>query len=162
MKLNSSLIIVALKLRGSSRVKQTIQYTFMLLNLKKQYNATVLENNSSSLGMLEAVKDYATWGEASRETLIRLFSLQSPKVFDSSGPKHSRRKQAFKSVEELVDNLIKGKVSLASLKKTGLKTTFTLHPAKGGFRKGLKRPFTTGGELGYRGEKINELIVRLS
>ena len=39
---------------------------------------------------------------------------------------------------------------------------FRLHPPRKGFeRKGIKRPFTVGGALGYRGKKINELIKRM-
>ncbi|MDK2849628.1 MAG: large subunit ribosomal protein [Candidatus Woesearchaeota archaeon] len=39
---------------------------------------------------------------------------------------------------------------------------FHLNPPKGGFeRKGIKKPFSIGGALGYRGEKINDLIKRM-
>jgi large subunit ribosomal protein L30 len=40
--------------------------------------------------------------------------------------------------------------------------TFALHPPKGGFeRKGIKKPFMQGGALGYRADKINDLIKRM-
>jgi large subunit ribosomal protein L30 len=43
-----------------------------------------------------------------------------------------------------------------------LKKHFHLHPPRGGYeRKGIKRPFMQGGALGYRGEKINELIKKM-
>ncbi|MBD3354645.1 50S ribosomal protein L30 [Candidatus Woesearchaeota archaeon] len=39
---------------------------------------------------------------------------------------------------------------------------FRLHPPRKGFeRKGIKLPFKVGGALGYRGEKINELIKKM-
>ncbi|MBC8444127.1 uL30 family ribosomal protein [Candidatus Woesearchaeota archaeon] len=39
---------------------------------------------------------------------------------------------------------------------------FRLAPPKGGFeRKGIKKPFTLGGVLGYRGDKINTLIKKM-
>lgn len=42
------------------------------------------------------------------------------------------------------------------------KKFFRLHPPRKGFgRKGTKKPFSVGGALGYRGEKINELIKRM-
>ncbi|RJQ17568.1 50S ribosomal protein L30 [Candidatus Woesearchaeota archaeon] len=41
-------------------------------------------------------------------------------------------------------------------------TVFRLNPPRGGFeRKGIKLPFTQGGVLGYRGEKINTLIQKM-
>ena len=42
------------------------------------------------------------------------------------------------------------------------KKFFSLATPKGGFeRKGIKKPFVVGGALGYRGEKINELILKM-
>ncbi len=42
------------------------------------------------------------------------------------------------------------------------KKFFRLQPPRKGFgRKGTKKPFSVGGALGYRGEKINELIKRM-
>jgi len=39
---------------------------------------------------------------------------------------------------------------------------FRLHPPRGGFeRKGTKKPFNLGGAVGYRGDKINDLIKRM-
>lgn len=46
--------------------------------------------------------------------------------------------------------------------KGELKKFFSLHPPRGGFeRKGIKNPFSKGGALGYRGDKINELIKKM-
>jgi large subunit ribosomal protein L30 len=36
-----------------------------------------------------------------------------------------------------------------------------MHPPKKGFKTSVKRPYKSKGELGYRGEKINELAVRM-
>ena len=47
-------------------------------------------------------------------------------------------------------------------KKGYLKKFFLLHPPRGGFeRKGIKTPFKKGGALGYRGEKINDLLKKM-
>jgi large subunit ribosomal protein L30 len=48
---------------------------------------------------------------------------------------------------------------LAKLKKSG-KEVFKLKPPKGGF-KSIKRDFKSGGDLGYRGDDINKLIMRM-
>lgn len=43
-----------------------------------------------------------------------------------------------------------------------MKKFFRLQPPKKGFeRKGIKTSFSAGGALGYRGEKINDLIKRM-
>lgn len=46
--------------------------------------------------------------------------------------------------------------------KGEIKNCFRLSPPRGGFeRKGTKKSFTEGGALGYRGEKINDLIKKM-
>ena len=43
-----------------------------------------------------------------------------------------------------------------------VKNIFALHPPRGGFeRKGIKTPYASKGALGYRGEKINDLIKKM-
>lgn len=46
--------------------------------------------------------------------------------------------------------------------KKKYKPFFRLQPPRKGFeRKGIKKPFAFGGALGYRGEKINDLLERM-
>lgn len=47
-------------------------------------------------------------------------------------------------------------------KRPSAKKFFSLHPPRGGFeRKGIKKPFNLKGALGYRKEKINDLIKKM-
>lgn len=51
---------------------------------------------------------------------------------------------------------------LEEKRKSKKENIYHLHPPKGGFeRGGIKKAFTSGGALGDRGEKINELIVKM-
>ena len=51
---------------------------------------------------------------------------------------------------------------LQKISNTSKKNVFRLQPPKKGFeRKGIKKPFTTGGALGNRKVKINDLIKRM-
>ena len=53
-------------------------------------------------------------------------------------------------------------VKVLSKRNTSKDNVFKLCPPKGGFeRKGIKNPFSLGGALGYRAEKINDLIKRM-
>ncbi len=46
--------------------------------------------------------------------------------------------------------------------KKKLKPYFRLSPPKGGFeKKGIKKGYSEGGALGYRGDKIKDLILRM-
>jgi len=42
-----------------------------------------------------------------------------------------------------------------------VKPVFRLHPPRGGFKGSIRKPYGAGGELGYRGAAINELIRRM-
>lgn len=52
--------------------------------------------------------------------------------------------------------------TIALLKKKMENGVIRLQPPRKGFgRKGIKVPFSVGGALGYRGEKINDLLKRM-
>jgi len=52
--------------------------------------------------------------------------------------------------------------TLAALKKRGGEKVFALSPPRKGYgRKGIKIQFKVGGALGDRGEKINDLVMRM-
>ena len=52
--------------------------------------------------------------------------------------------------------------ALTALNKRKGKKVFALTPPRKGFgRKGIKMPFKLGGALGDRGEKINDLLMRM-
>ena len=63
---------------------------------------------------------------------------------------------------ETEKQLLEKKGEPSSKKKYEYKPFFRLAPPKGGFeRKGIKTSFNLGGALGYRGEKITELIKKM-
>ncbi len=62
-------------------------------------------------------------------------------------------------IPALAKALLEGKVMLHKLEF--IKPVFRLHPPRGGFKKSTKRPYNDGGELGYRGKAINDLIKRM-
>jgi len=71
-------------------------------------------------------------------------------------------------LKKINDYVTWGEIDEATLKllaeKRGEKDKkfFRLQPPRKGFeRKGIKKPFSVGGALGYRGEKISELIKRM-
>src|SRR3989344_4075280 len=64
------------------------------------------------------------------------------------------------NINEFVNEFFNFKRELKDI--PGLKLNFRLKPPVGGFeRKGVKIPFSLGGALGYRKEKINDLIIKM-
>lgn len=66
-------------------------------------------------------------------------------------------------IKKAKDYVTYGFVDKAIADRFGLCNTIHLHPPRGGFeRGGIKKNFSIGGALGYRGEKISELIEKMS
>lgn|SRR3989338_4581365 len=137
--------LAVILVRGLARVKKDIKDTLIMMQLTKRNRCVIIENNPLNKGMLQKAKDYITWGEISDETFGQLVAqrgveLESP-LMD--------RKELYTYKHLDVDG-----------KK--YKKYFSLNPPRKGFgRKGVKMPFNLGGGLGYRGEKINDLIARM-
>jgi large subunit ribosomal protein L30 len=66
-------------------------------------------------------------------------------------------KQRFKDVDAFVDEFFSNKIKLRDV---NINPAFRLHPPRGGYES-IKNPYVIGGTLGYRGEKINELLEKM-
>lgn len=141
----SSKNLAVVLVRGLVKTPYPIKDTLSMLNLWRKNNCVVVDDNPVNRGMITKVKDFVTWGEIDAKTYEQLVA--------------SRGKQ-FKGRQ--ADS--KGLYNYNSLGQQGkkYKPYFALNPPRKGFgRKGIKVSFNIGGALGYRGEKINDLIQRM-
>lgn len=106
-------MLVAIRLKGSIKVRGDMDDTMQMLGLKRKHTAALLQDKPETRGMLRKANDFIAWGEASAE----------------------------------LEKEFKGKKAIA------------LKPPRGGFRS-LKEMYPRG-DMGYRGEKISELIRRM-
>jgi large subunit ribosomal protein L30 len=131
--------------RGVVGVAQSVKDTLSLLRLNKKNYCVVIENNPVHIGMIKKAKDYITWGEIDNETYNALVEKRGEEF--QARLTDRKEKYSYKSLE------INGKK---------YKPYFRLNPPRKGFgRKGIKVAFKVGGALGYRAEKINDLINRM-
>ena len=138
--------IAIVRVRGLTGIKHPIDDTLNKLRLYRKNYCVVVPKNSVYMGMVMKVKDYVTWGEVGEETYKTLLD---------------ERKEEYK--ERVSDS--KGKINYAKfldIDGKKIKKFFRLNsPRKGYGRKGIKASFTDGGALGYRGDKINDIIMRM-
>lgn len=138
--------IAIILIRGFIGIRGDIKDTLHLLRLYKKFSCVVVDKTPSIMGMIIKCKDYITYGEIDDQTYKSLVE---------------KRGQEFKG--RLED--VRGKIKYNKFIQVGnkkLKPYFRLSPPKGGFeRKGTKTSFVSGGVLGYRGDKINDLIKRM-
>lgn len=75
---------------------------------------------------------------------------------------HKKTESVMGMIKKAENYITYGEVSKKIADSYGLKKTIRMHPPRGGFeRKGIKVSFKAGGALGYRGDKIIELIEKM-
>ncbi|VVB51302.1 50S ribosomal protein L30 [uncultured archaeon] len=158
--LNGKMVAVV-RVRGSVHVKGDIEDTLMLMNLNHKNHATFIPYNDSTRGMLIKVNDYVTWGEVDAHIVEKVLSTRGKsagrKALDDAYMKaHSK----YATIKDYAAALSSNKASFKDVE--GIIPVIRLNPPKKGFDKGgIKKPYSIGGALGYRGAKIAELIERM-
>ncbi len=151
--------IAVVRIRGVIGASREIKDTLKMLNLKRNYHAVLIDNRPSYLGMLNKVQNYVTWGEPSEEIVALMIKKRGRLNGDKKLTDEYAKKLGYKSLEELAKAIYEGKIDYNRL--PGIKPFFRLHPPSKGFKGKVKKSFGTGGETGYRGEAINELLERM-
>ena len=144
--------IAIIRLRGNINVNKKIEDTMKMLKLKAPYNCVIIKETPQYKGMLQKIKDYVTFGTINKETFEKmLFKWGRIEGNKKVTPEYLKEKNT--TIEELFECKKK-------FKDIGIKQPFRLHPPTKGL-KSIKKPFTMKGDLGNRGDKINELLERM-
>ncbi|MBU3896745.1 MAG: 50S ribosomal protein L30 [Nanoarchaeota archaeon] len=138
---------VVIRIRGLVGLRYEITDTLNMLRLHRKMHCVISPENPAMLGMLRKVKDYITWGEISDDVLKLLV--------EKRGRKPGNKRLTEEDAKRVFD----------ALKSTGIAPKdvvplFRLTPPSKGFKHSIKQHFPKG-EVGYRGEKINELLKRM-
>ena len=151
------------RLRGTVDVNPEVEATLRHFRLIRKYHCSLYPSTLPGIeGMLRKIEGWATWGEIDRETLIELLRARGRTPGNRRlTDEYVREKLGLEGgIEELADKLLKGELMLHKLENL-VKPVFRLHPPKRGFRGSIKKMFGAGGELGYRGSNINDLLRRM-
>ena len=152
--------IAIVQIRGTIGVSKTVKDTLRMLNLSRKNSCSIIDSNPQFIGMLTKVKDVSTWGEINPETLKILLEKRGRLPGNILLDEKYVKDKLNLSLDQFAKELIDGNKKVKDL--PGLKPFFRLHPPRGGFEKGgIKRPFSLGGVLGYRKDRINSLIQKM-
>lgn len=157
---NPQKCLVVVRIRGVSDIRGDIQDTLKMLNLNRNCNATIIDDRPSYQGMLKKAQSYITWGEPTKETVIRLLKERGRTTGNKKLTDEHAQKLGYKNLEELAEAIYSLKVQLKDLKD--VKPVFRLHPPKKGYKGTVKKSWQASGAAGYRGEAINDLIKRMT
>ena len=153
-------LLAVIRLRGTVNVNYKVRETLKMLRIEKTNYLTLIPKTATYLGMLKKAKDFITWGEINKETLVHLLKKRGELVGRKKlTDEYLKANTKYNSIEEFAEALYSGQATIDEI--PNMKKCFRLHPARKGYRS-IKRNFGEGGDLGYRGEAINELIVRMA
>lgn len=158
MKANQRIAVIRLK--GDPGLKVDVRKTCTYLNLYKKNHCTIIPNTPEFVGMLNVIQEVATWGELDKETCKELLQkrgrLPGNKLLTEQ---YIKEKNAL-TLDQFVEAFLSFKKEITDV--PGLKKFFKLTPPRHGFEsKGVKTQYSLGGALGYRKDKINELLRRM-
>jgi len=134
-----------IRIRGKAGTRKDLEDTLRMLRLKNVNNCILVPETKEYLGMLRKAKDRITWGKIDKKTLSELLQKRG-KI-----SKEKLKEMKMKNLDDLSDALMKNKLKL--------KLIFRLNPPIHGF-KSTRLPYPKG-DLGSRGERINELLERM-
>lgn len=152
--------IAIVRVRGEANMRRAIKDTFQMLRLYKKNTCIVIPATKEYVGMIEKIRDAVTWGEINPETFKLLLEKRGRLPSKENLTNEYLKEKVKIDINEFVKQFFEMKKELKDI--PGLKPFFKLTPPKGGFeRKGIKIEYSLGGALGYRKDKINELIKRM-
>lgn len=151
--------IAAVRVRGTVSGSREARATLELLHLTRNNYAVLVNNDPTFHGMLKAAQNFITWGEISKENVTLLLSKRGRLAGDKKLGEENLRKTGYKSVEDLAEAVFTCRVDYWKL--PNIRPVFRLHPPTKGFKGKTKKSCGAGGELGYRGDKINDLVKRM-
>ena len=144
-------------MRGLVNTPIPIEKTLENLNLRRKYNASIVKEDSQTLGMLKKVKDMVAWKSVD-DSIIKELLEKRGKVNGLKNLTMSTMPSKYKTLDDIAKSIYENNLSLSDIKD--LKPWFTLNPPRGGFKRKTKTQFSQKGILGENKE-LHELVRRM-
>lgn len=151
--------MAVVKIRGTISAPREVRETLQMLHLKRNNYAVLVDDSPAFLGMLKTAQNFITWGEITKDTVKMLIEKKGRLLGNKKLTEEYAQKLGYKSLSELSEAIYKCEAKYWKLQ--GIQPFFRLHPPTKGFKGKTKKTYRMGGETGYRGEKINELLKRM-
>ena len=151
------IMLAVIRIRGRIKVRKEIEDTLDILKLSRKHRCILVHEDPVTLGMIQKVKDYVTWGNISKDMIKELIQKRGRIAGDKKVSEDFLKEKGIDGFDDLVEKLTSGKIKL---KDVGIKPYFRLTPPSKGFKGSIKQHYPKG-VLGNRGEKINGLLKRM-
>ena len=151
--------LVVVKIRGTVRAQKETRETLEFLHLVHTNHAVLIDSRAAYMGMLQRVNSYITYGEPTKELVAMMLQKRARLAGDKKLTDEYIQKIGYKSIDDLAEAIVSCKVQYQKL--PDVEPRFKLHPPSKGYKGKTKKGFKAGGEAGYRGEAINDLVKRM-
>ncbi len=151
--------LVVVKIRGTVSAQREVRETLDLLHLAHTNHAILIDSRPAYKGMLQRINSYIAYGEPNKELVTAMITKRGRIAGDKKITDEYLQKSGFKSIDELADAIVNCKAQYSKL--PDIEPRFKLHPPSKGYKGSTKKGFKAGGEAGYRGEAINDLVKRM-
>ena len=151
--------LVVVKIRGTVSAQKETRETLDFLHLGHTNHAVIIDSRAAYKGMLQRVNSYITYGEPTKETIAMMLQKRAKLAGDKKITDEYIQKEGYKTLDELAEAIVTCKIQFQKL--PDIEPRFKLHPPSKGYKGKTKKGFKAGGEAGYRGEAINDLVKRM-
>ncbi|TXT58347.1 MAG: 50S ribosomal protein L30 [Promethearchaeota archaeon] len=157
-------LLFAVRIRGSAGMSKKVEDTLKMLRMNKvNHGVLIWGGEKSFIGMLHKCKDFISFGEINKNTLLRLLRVRGR--VEGNKPLtevHIKNLTEYRTMNKFADALLKGEIRYRAKDIPKIKPLFRLHPPRRGHKGSIKKHHTEGGPLGYVGhDYINELIHKM-
>ncbi|MHA1146996.1 MAG: 50S ribosomal protein L30 [Promethearchaeota archaeon] len=150
------------RIRGAPGMRRKIEDTLKMLRLNSVNHCVLVWGEKSYMGMLNKCKDYIAYGEIDEPTLITLLNKRGKVEGNKSlTDDHIKNLTKYKGISDFAKALLSGAIQYRAKDVYKLKPVFRLHPPRKGHRGSIKRSYAAGGTLGYVGDYINSILLKM-
>jgi large subunit ribosomal protein L30 len=151
-------LILVVNIHGKINSQAAVRKALSELKVERKFSATVVTDDSSTMGMLRLCKDYIAWSQLDADLLSSLLKSRGEVAVGKRLGQKELKTLGFGSYEELARKMVDGNLRLSAIE--GVRPCFRLSPPRGGFKRSSRRQFTQKGILGANAS-LPELVRRM-
>src|SRR2546422_7248988 len=129
--------ILAVRLRGTASDNPDVQRTMESLKLERTFQARLLDNTPSNLGMLRSAKVLVAWGEVSSDLLGRVLEKRGERDGADGLDDGFLRLLGKASFDDLAKAVVAGGTGLPRRLRAGFEVPVRVHPPRRGVQRRL-------------------------
>jgi len=151
-------LLLVVRLRGTIDVRRDAAEAMRRLGLNTKFSATLVNDDSSTMGMLRVAATSIAWYRIEKELLVRLIQERIRMKGGKRPTSDDFKKAGFEDANDMATKLLSGQVKWGDLK--GFVHVFNLAPPKGGYPRPANRFYGAGGLLAEN-PQLSSLVERM-